>query len=242
MDLSVTYIFSEAFRRARTYALRVILIMILNSGLSYAIMRYALPEAFWDAYAKLSAGDMQALERLLHMQINPLGPLAAAVVSIFLAACLDRALVAIAREHQASFVDAFKLPLLTFLKYFAAYLLLVVIIAAGSMLFVVPGVYLAIRLVWVPLYLVEHNDAGIFEAFGWSWKATSGRAIDLFGLAIAAMGLSIGGVLIQMIFNLVSSLLGPFAVVASLVGSAIALYIASVVNIAKATTYADLAP
>lgn len=64
------------------------------------------------------------------------------------------------------------------LQYFAGSVLYYLIIMAGFILLVLPGIYLSIRLCLWDYHLVENNSNAV-DALGWSWKATKGWEFKL---------------------------------------------------------------
>ncbi len=71
----------------------------------------------------------------------------------------------------------------TAMKVFAVFILLMVAIVLGLLLFIIPGIYLVVRSVFV-LYFIIDKDAGIVESFKLSWHATQGQFWNVAGLAI----------------------------------------------------------
>ena len=68
-------------------------------------------------------------------------------------------------------------------------------VGIGTVLFVIPGIFLAVSLVFAqPAVILE--DAGVIEALERSWSLTSGNRLKLFGLGVLVVVLSgvVGGV------------------------------------------------
>lgn len=80
-------------------------------------------------------------------------------------------------------------------KYVIASILYGLIVAAGLILFIIPGIYLALKYQFA-IYLVVDKNLGIFEAFGQSGKMTAGVKWPLLGWFI-----------VQALLNLVGALL-----------------------------------
>lgn len=57
------------------------------------------------------------------------------------------------------------------------------IVLGGLLLFVIPGIYLAVRLMFYTYYIVD-KDAGIMDSIQRSWKLTQGGVINLFLLGV----------------------------------------------------------
>lgn len=78
------------------------------------------------------------------------------------------------------------------LTYFLASLLMSVIVLIGLCLFIIPGIYLALRLQFYQALIVE-EDAGTLESLKRSWAITSGETSRLFLLWLAMLGILVVG-------------------------------------------------
>lgn len=100
-----------------------------------------------------------------------------------------------------SYYDGNKLPLtvmFTQFKYFwrvlCASLLLAVIVIAGFLLFIIPGIYLALRYQFVFASIID-KDLTISEAMAESSKITKGNIWKLLGFGFVELGVIILGML-----------------------------------------------
>lgn len=80
------------------------------------------------------------------------------------------------------------------ITYFVTSILYSIIVAIGTVILIIPGIYLALRLQFCYLYIVDEN-AGIIDSLKKSWAATEGQVIPLFVLALAFIGLMIVGII-----------------------------------------------
>lgn len=80
------------------------------------------------------------------------------------------------------------------LKYIAAQILLGLIVLGGLILFIVPGIYFAIKYMFTP-YLVIDKGMGPIEALKASGDVTKGIKWDLIGFFAAAIVLTYSGIL-----------------------------------------------
>ncbi|HOX41234.1 MAG TPA: DUF975 family protein [bacterium] len=101
-----------------------------------------------------------------------------------------------------SYYDGKKLPfgeLFKQLRYFwrvlGLTLLLGLVIGIGFILFVIPGIYLALRYQFALNFIID-KDLGIFEAMNESAKITKGVKLSLFWFMLAVLGVLILGVLV----------------------------------------------
>ncbi len=82
--------------------------------------------------------------------------------------------------------------------FFVEMLLLGTIVAVGFLLFIVPGVYLFLRLGWSYYFIVDQRLDPI-EALKRSWEATEGLAGPVFVYYLACVGIVLGGFLLIVI-------------------------------------------
>lgn len=77
-------------------------------------------------------------------------------------------------------------------SYFGATVLVSVIVGLGTILFIIPGVILGVRLMFWPFFMVDKNMSTM-DAIKASWRMTSGRFFDAFLFVLACIGLAILG-------------------------------------------------
>lgn len=78
---------------------------------------------------------------------------------------------------------------------FVASLIFGVILILGICLFIIPGIYLGIRLQFYIQFIVD-EDAGILDSLKRSWEITEGEAMSLFFLSLAMIGVTLLGMVL----------------------------------------------
>lgn len=84
------------------------------------------------------------------------------------------------------------------LKYIGASLLFTIISLIGLGLFIIPGIYLSIRLQFFQAYIVD-EDCGVIESLKRSWELTRGHAWSLFVLFLVMIFIAIIGLLLLVV-------------------------------------------
>lgn len=79
--------------------------------------------------------------------------------------------------------------------YFAASVVMMLIVLIGFCVFILPGIYLTLRLQFYQAFIVE-EDAGILESLKRSWKITEDQVLPLFLLFLATCGIILVGVIL----------------------------------------------
>lgn len=182
MNFPLSEILDEAWTLSKKYGLTLavvfLLLSFLSNGLSFAFM----PAGYWDAIASGNNDLIQSYSRLnfgsvLQVLISCVGGIGITVTSLRLA-----------RGSQENInLGSFKLPIETYLKYIGWSILYGFIVAIGLLLFVLPGIYLATRLAFAGIYLIDHPTASIEEAVKFSWNKTDGYTLSLIGLGIISI-------------------------------------------------------
>jgi hypothetical protein len=94
-----------------------------------------------------------------------------------------------ARSEKPSILDLFR-PFKIFFPVIFSFILLCMIIFAGFMLLIIPGIIFACRLAFVP-YLVVDKNKGVFSAISESWKMTKGHFWTIFLIGLTTMGVGV---------------------------------------------------
>lgn len=76
-----------------------------------------------------------------------------------------------------------------------ANILVGLIVAIGFIFLIVPGIIFACKLAFVP-YLVVDRKLDVIKAIKESWRMTNGYALDVFSIALLAIPITIGGLLL----------------------------------------------
>jgi hypothetical protein len=127
---------------------------------------------------------------LAHTFIGVLASLALAGTSVVLSAGLTVILLKLARGHAARYRELVP-PGAVVWRFFCASFLAALASAAGLLLFIIPGIYLFMRLSMVRFEAVE--GAGITESLYKSMALTRGRVWHLLGFFLAVIGINILG-------------------------------------------------
>ncbi len=117
---------------------------------------------------------------------------------------LDYAFLKAARSEKLDTKDL----LASFSNYFNAVLanlLVTIVIGIGIVFLVIPGIYFACKLAFVP-YLVVDRKLDAIEAFKESWRMTDGHALDIFLIGLLAIPISIAGLILLGVGLIASSM------------------------------------
>lgn len=102
---------------------------------------------------------------------------------------------------------AFKESYRNFLFFIGVYWVYVFIIALGMLMCLIPGIYLAVRYMFVPMIAANRRDVAFSEAFSMSWKMTKSHFWQLFLFGIVSIGINIVGFICCCIGILLTSII-----------------------------------
>lgn len=90
-------------------------------------------------------------------------------------------------------LSAFRMPVTTYVRFVLGILAHSILTLIGTFLFIIPGIYIGVRLMFVPVILLDEPETGFVEAFKKSWAMTAGSFWNLFLLFIAVILINIVG-------------------------------------------------
>lgn len=123
------------------------------------------------------------------------------LVMMFIQMNFVRAGLSIVAGKKPSFNDL--LITQPFVKYVIGNILTSIIVGIGLILLIIPGIYLALRLGFTHLLIVDKNMDPI-EALKKSWEITSGHVLQLFLLAVVLVLLNIAGAVLFLVGLLIT--------------------------------------
>ena len=110
-----------------------------------------------------------------------LANLLSTLLGAFTAAALFYVTLASVRGKTVEFAESIRVAWPRFLWLFVLQLLVGITVIGGLILFIVPGLYFAVRLCMAGYFFMD-KDLGVVEAYKASWAATKGNAGKVWGL------------------------------------------------------------
>lgn len=117
------------------------------------------------------------------------------LVSNYLVVVGGRMLHAAVYDERVDMSAEFKNARHTFLFYLGTWIVYLVIVTIGSFLCILPGIFLAVRLMFAPMIAINHPELTFSEAFTRSWQMTKGHFWKLIGLYFIVILLNILGII-----------------------------------------------
>ena len=128
-------------------------------------------------------------------------PVIDAVVSMMVGLSICSLSLLISRDQHFTFEDLYK-PLLSakrVLKFFVLVLLYAVAVTIGTILLVVPGIYIATRFKFFPYIVIENENAKLSELIKMSYRLTAGHFWDVFLFLVVVAIVNIIGAALLMV-------------------------------------------
>jgi hypothetical protein len=180
ININTGDIIGKAFDFAKSYGLPMAAILFAANAIGGLLGQIS----------GLSSSEEVRAGGSLLFSILQLGINALVTVSIF------ASILKILRENGGSYSFDHGLSVSVYVKFAVCQFIYGLAVVLGFAFFIVPGVFIAVRWVFAPLYLIDHPNAGIGEALQASWNKTEGLFWPLFGLGLAATIVTISGILL----------------------------------------------
>ena len=198
-ELSVSESISQGWELAKKHGLLLALFVLVIGIVMSLLNSLALPSGFMEEYANvLQGGDPESLQRLA-MQMSAGSTVISIiqlVIEVFFLAGFCATIMKLVRGiMEIVSLDGFKMPVMTYLKYFVVSIIVGFAVGVGTLLCVVPGIFFAVRLAFADWYILDHPEAGIGEALSASWNMTKGNFWSVFGLLLSEFGIILLGYL-----------------------------------------------
>lgn len=153
---------------------------------------------------------------------------------IFVDGVAHRFAYAEATGGRTTFGDEVGPVLDRYLSLLGAFVVYAVAVAIGLVLFVLPGIYVGLRLV-LAFPAVVIDDQGAFEGLGTSWDVARGNLLKLLGISILTFLVLFSTVFAASIVTVASDSLA----IVALVGTVVTAVVAPIVQMAYARVYLE---
>ena len=199
-SLEIGNALNAAWEYAKKYGLLIAVIYLLMDLLTGGLDQISGPSVNQEAYQALgeaigrqdweSAGSIAQSLNTGFPVSGIIGAILKLIVSVGL---YNLALGLMAGRFSEVTFDAFKLPFAAYLKVFVVNLITGIIVFVSTLCCIIPVFFVAPRIIFAPVYQVEHPEAGIFESISASWNMSSGNTFSLLGLGFIIVGIAIVG-------------------------------------------------
>ena len=199
-SLEIGNALNAAWEYAKKYGLLIAVIYLLMDLLAGGLDQISGPSVNQEAYQALGEAigrqDWESAGSIAQ-SLNtgfPVGGIIGAILKLIVSVGLyNLALGLMAGRFSEVTFDAFKLPFATYLKVFVVNLITGIIIFVSVLCCIIPVFFVAPRIIFAPVYQVEHPEAGIFESISASWNMSSGNTFSLLGLGFIIVGIAFVG-------------------------------------------------
>ena len=199
-SLEIGNALNAAWEYAKKYGLLIAVIYLLTDLLAGGLDQISGPSVNQEAYQALgeaigrqdweSAGSIAQSLNTGFPVSGIIGAILKLIVSVGL---YNLALGLMAGRFSEVTFDAFKLPFAMYLKVFVVNLITGIIVFVSVLCCIIPVFFVAPRIIFAPVYQVEHPEAGIFESISASWNMSSGNTFSLLGLGFIIVGIAFVG-------------------------------------------------
>ncbi|MCR5314251.1 MAG: hypothetical protein K6E54_11525 [Bacteroidaceae bacterium] len=207
IQLSISNVLERAWELTKKHGLLLAVLLLVAYILSYCL---ASPATKFDQQSYLEAVQNQDMETILSIYTGMLThPMyfISILVGAFVSVAIMKIFLGLAKGELTSIeLSACKMPFAVYVKAVVVFFIIELAVCVGMSLCVIPGIFLAVRLMWAFVYQVDNPEAGIGESFSASWNMTRGNFWPLLGLGVVTFFIAILGLLaccIGMFYTLV---------------------------------------
>lgn len=175
-SIDLVRLFKYSFQQYTTYLSFVIGIMV-----TYFVLAI-IPQIYFMIYR---SGDPTSSSQILSVVLT--------VVQLFLTLGFTKVMLLLVDDEFVEVSDLFN-NFRYFLSFFVAYFLYFISVALGLLLFIVPGIWIAIRFQFYPYFILDDTNSAII-ALQKSYQQTRGLTLELFLFGFIVLALNILGIL-----------------------------------------------
>lgn len=175
-NVSVSEVFSDAWESLKTNWIIILIVAVFSSALLWASLgdMFSNPRLF----TNMALLESEVVAR------NNWSQLVTTIVDCVLTAGVLSGLITYKRTGKVFSFDSFNMPFGTYLKFLFLYIVCGFIIAIGTCCCIVPGVYLAAKLLFAPMCVLDNKNVSIQDTFKMSWHSTDSHIGTMLVLGI----------------------------------------------------------
>ena len=218
-ELGVSSVFGSAWELTKKHFLPIFLLMLVGG------MVYNIPNSYFYSsyYAELLSGNYLTQEEWITKQldVDPVSLLKSygvmfllvllcALIRMYIDLVRNRILLSAKEKDNVDMTAIMKGGFSGYWFFFVCTLLSGIIIGIGYMFCILPGLFLQIRLMFVPIIAANKPELTLSEVFSRSWSITEGHFFDLFLFGIIVVLINIVGFLCCCVGLYVTSIISEF--------------------------------
>lgn len=219
-ELSVSAIMSQAWNLTKKHFPIFLLLMIL-----YGVISNFPNSIYYSSYfsSMLDGNALLTKEEWLNTMVerNPfellrllgymsLAGIICGFINVYLTLATFRLLMDAVEGRKVDLTASLKGACRGYWFYLGCYLLCMIAVSCGLLLCIIPGIFLGVRLMFVPLMAAHHPEYTCGEVFSKSWNMTKDHFWDLFLLGIVVCLINLLGLLVCCVGIFVTSIINCF--------------------------------
>lgn len=203
-DLNVGNVFNAAWELTKKHFLPILLMVFLAGMLNNLPGSYL----YADYFSELLSGNYITEEQWISQQIDSdmagvflsLGKMLllaflCGFIHVYMNLVRNRMLISAVEKDAVDIVAILKDGTRGYWFFLLCTIALGFIVSFATMLCVIPGIFLLIRLMFVPIIAAHKPELSLTDVFSRSWKMTDGHFFDIFLFGLLVVALNIAGFL-----------------------------------------------
>lgn len=193
IELNVSEVTGRAWELAKKHGIIIALFILVAGMVNGGIQNMGFPwQSYFEAIAENDTDAMLAIaESAGGFSIFQL--LGSIISNIILMGVMNTVLLLTCGKMSSTDISGFKMPVMNYVNCLIVQFLVGIIIVIGCLLCIIPGIFLAVRLHFAWIHVLQHPEDGISGAFEKSWNMTKGNFWNLFLLGLLSILICIAG-------------------------------------------------
>ncbi len=195
IELNISEILSKAWEPTKKYGIIIALFVMVITMISQAFSHIGAPMQY-----SIDPESVKTPEDLMRMLTLASGSSFMSIIGNLISVIVTAGLVNMVlgltagRTHEVK-MSAFNMPLMNYVNYLAVNIIGGTLIFIGTLLCLIPGIFIAVRLSMAQYHVIEHPEDGIIGAIKKSWELTKGNFWNLLLIGILSVVLCFVGLL-----------------------------------------------
>lgn len=214
VELSISQILSKAWELSKKHGFVIAAVLFVVTLIYQVICLSAFPaHEYMDAIQHDDPELLFALYSGFLVKYIKLSLLCGILYALFFGGILNIVLKLTKGEMHEFNLSGFKMPVQTYVNFILIGIIVGIFSTIGTIMCIIPGIYVYIRLSLAMIHVLEHPEDGLSETLKKSWNMTKGNFWNIFLLALLYVLFYYLGIFCCCIGAFFSMALGSFMIV-----------------------------
>ncbi len=214
--IDVSEIISEAWNFTKKHWLKMLLVNIFIAIVNFVISMLFMPSGFWSCYIEAittqsarALAQLQAMAQSMHLYSNYIEYVIISMLELGVVNAV--LLVVLGKSDTVKLRLGYNISLLNFFNILLGSIIFLIIVSIGTIFCVLPGIYLACRLMMYK-YIILNENVNAIDALQRSWQITEDNGLKIFLLWVLLILINILGLILCCVGMFITYIITYFAI------------------------------